>query len=83
MQRLGFMWEAMALILIFTVVCGSGGQSMQITSSAFPDGGKIPLSYVMPGAWGQNILGALNLVGRPGGHPVVRPGHGGPPSRRQ
>ena len=38
---------------------------MQITSSAFPDGGKIPLSYVMPGAGGQNVSVPLSWSGAP------------------
>ena len=64
-------------------VCGSGGQPMQITSSAFPDGGKIPLPYVMPGAGGQNVSVPLSWSGAPAGtqsfalamvdpHPVAR-----------
>ena len=40
---------------------------MQITSSAFPDGGKIPLPYVMPGAGGQNISVPLSWSGVPAG----------------
>jgi Raf kinase inhibitor-like YbhB/YbcL family protein len=56
---------------------------MQITSSAFPDGGKIPSQYVMPGAGGQNISVPLSWSGAPAGtqsfalsvvdpHPVAR-----------
>ena len=56
---------------------------MQITSSAFPDGGKIPLPYVMPGAGGQNVSVPLSWSGAPAGtqsfalamvdpHPVAR-----------
>ena len=56
---------------------------MQITSSAFPDGGKIPLQYVMPGAGGQNVSVPLSWSERPGGRPVVRVIYGGPPSGRQ
>jgi len=40
---------------------------MQITSSAFADGGKIPLQYVMPGAGGQNISVPLSWSGAPAG----------------
>jgi len=32
-----------------------GGGAMEISSSAFKDGGKIPIQYVMPGAGGKNI----------------------------
>jgi hypothetical protein len=41
--------------------------TMQITSTAFPDGGKIPLQYVMPGAGGQNISVPLSWSGAPAG----------------
>jgi Raf kinase inhibitor-like YbhB/YbcL family protein len=67
MQRLWFLWGMVALILTFTAVCGSGGQPMQITSSAFADGGKIPLAYVMPGAGGQNVSVPLTWSGAPDG----------------
>jgi len=56
---------------------------MQITSTAFQDGGKIPQAYVMPGAGGQNISLPLAWSGAPEGaksfalsivdpHPVAR-----------
>ena len=38
---------------------------MQLSSSAFPDGGKIPIQYVMPGAGGQNISLPLTWTGAP------------------
>jgi Raf kinase inhibitor-like YbhB/YbcL family protein len=40
---------------------------MQITSSAFADGGKIPVAYVMPGAGGQNVSVPLTWSGAPAG----------------
>jgi Raf kinase inhibitor-like YbhB/YbcL family protein len=40
---------------------------MQITSSAFPDGGKIPLPCVMRGAGGQNVSVPLSWSGAPAG----------------
>ena len=40
---------------------------MQITSSAFPDGVKIPLKYVMPGAGGKNVSLPLTWAGVPEG----------------
>ena len=43
MRRFMVYVGAYGAFLTFTAVCGSGGQPMQITSSAFPDGGKIPL----------------------------------------
>jgi Raf kinase inhibitor-like YbhB/YbcL family protein len=56
---------------------------MQITSSAFPDGGKIPIQYVMPGAGGQNVSVPLTWSNAPAGtrsfalamvdpHPIAR-----------
>jgi Raf kinase inhibitor-like YbhB/YbcL family protein len=33
----------------------SGGAAMEISSTAFKDGGRIPIQYVMPGAGGKNI----------------------------
>ncbi len=56
---------------------------MQLTSSAFQDGGKIPLQYVMPGAGGKNISLPLSWSNVPAGtksfslsivdpHPVAR-----------
>ena len=56
---------------------------MQLTSSAFPDKGKIPQQYVMPGAGGKNISLPLSWSGAPAGtksfalsvvdpHPVAR-----------
>ena len=40
---------------------------MQITSSAFSDGGKIPIQYVMPGAGGQNVSVPLTWSNPPAG----------------
>lgn len=56
---------------------------MKLSSSAFNDGGKIPLPYVMPGAGGKNVSLALSWADPPGGtqsfalsivdpHPVAR-----------
>jgi len=56
---------------------------MQITSTAFQDGGRIPQPYVMPGAGGQNLSLPLAWSGVPEGtkslalsmvdpHPVAR-----------
>jgi Raf kinase inhibitor-like YbhB/YbcL family protein len=83
MQRFMIFACVITLALTFTAVRGSGGQSMQITSSAFTDGGKIPLTYVMPGAGGQNVSVPLAWSGAPPGtqsfalamvdpHPVAR-----------
>jgi Raf kinase inhibitor-like YbhB/YbcL family protein len=52
---------------MFAAGRGSGGQPMQITSSAFSDGGKIPIQYVMPGAGGQNVSVPLAWSNVPAG----------------
>jgi len=56
---------------------------MKLTSTAFTDGGKIPVPHVMPGAGGKNISLPLTWTGAPAGaksfalsivdpHPVAR-----------
>ena len=56
---------------------------MEITSSAFQDGDKIPVKYVMPGAGGQNVSVPLKWSNPPAGvqsfalamvdpHPIAR-----------
>ncbi len=56
---------------------------MEISSTAFKDGGKIPIQYVMPGAGGKNISAPLAWRNAPSGtksfalsmvdpHPVAR-----------
>ena len=83
MKRLVAIWGVIAACLTFTAVCGSGGSPMQITSSAFQEGGKIPSQYVMPGAGGQNVSVPLNWSNAPAGtqsfalamvdpHPIAR-----------
>jgi Raf kinase inhibitor-like YbhB/YbcL family protein len=83
MQRFLVFGCVIIVALTFIAVCGSGGQPMQITSSAFTDGGKIPSPYVMPGAGGQNLSVPLSWSGAPAGtqsfalamvdpHPVAR-----------
>jgi Raf kinase inhibitor-like YbhB/YbcL family protein len=69
--------------LLFPATIVQGERAMQITSAAFPDGGKIPQKYVMPGAGGQNISLPLSWSDVPAGtqsfalsmvdpHPVAR-----------
>ncbi|MCK9375352.1 MAG: YbhB/YbcL family Raf kinase inhibitor-like protein [Syntrophobacterales bacterium] len=67
MQRSVAWWCVVGLILTLTAVCGAGGQLMQITSSAFQDGGKIPLQFVMPGAGGKNVSVPLSWSTPPAG----------------
>jgi len=45
----------------------SGGGAMEISSTAFKDGGKIPIQYVMPGAGGKNISIPLTWRNAPPG----------------
>ncbi len=70
-------------LVMLTVGPITGGPPMQLTCPAFPDGGKIPPVYVMPGAGGQNRSLPLTWSGAPTGtqsfalsmvdpHPVAR-----------
>ena len=47
----------LVIILTLSVVQKDalGGGAMEISSTAFKDGGKIPIPYVMPGAGGKNV----------------------------
>jgi Raf kinase inhibitor-like YbhB/YbcL family protein len=45
----------------------SGGGAMEISSTAFKDGGKIPIQYVMPGAGGKNVSIPLTWRNTPPG----------------
>jgi len=80
-----FWWFSLILgaALVLAAADTHGGPAMQLSSSAFQDGGKIPLKYVMPGAGGQNISLPLSWSGAPAGtqsfalsmvdpHPVAR-----------
>lgn len=72
------------VFLLFLITTSSyGGKIMKLTSTAFTDGGKIPVPYVMPGAGGKNISLPLSWTGAPEGaksfalsmvdpHPVAR-----------
>jgi Raf kinase inhibitor-like YbhB/YbcL family protein len=57
----------LTLFLFFVVQNVSGGGSMEISSSAFKDKGKIPMVYVMPGAGGKNISVPLTWKNVPAG----------------
>jgi len=46
---------------------GMGGNVMEISSTAFTDGGKIPIQYVMPGAGGKNVSVPLSWKNAPSG----------------
>jgi Raf kinase inhibitor-like YbhB/YbcL family protein len=45
----------------------SGGETMEIASTAFKDQGKILIQYVMPGAGGKNISVPLSWKNAPAG----------------
>jgi Raf kinase inhibitor-like YbhB/YbcL family protein len=81
-RYVAFMFLLGAFVLLFTMSV-QGGKAMQIASTAFQDGGKIPQQYVMPGAGGHNISLPLAWSGAPAGtqsfalsivdpHPVAR-----------
>src|SRR5512138_1509400 len=57
---------------LLALLCGLshnlwGGEKMEIQSSAFKDGGKIPVQYVMPGAGGKNVSIPLAWKNAPAG----------------
>jgi Raf kinase inhibitor-like YbhB/YbcL family protein len=56
-----------ALLILFTAICGYGESIMKLSSTAFTDGGKIPVSYVMPGAGGKNVSLPLSWSDAPPG----------------
>jgi Raf kinase inhibitor-like YbhB/YbcL family protein len=58
---------AMAALVMMLATSTSGGQAMKVTSSAFKDGEKIPMQYVMPGAGGQNVSIPLTWETPPAG----------------
>jgi Raf kinase inhibitor-like YbhB/YbcL family protein len=50
---------SLPLIVVLFLLSGEktilGGEAMEISSTVFKDGEKIPIQYVMPGAGGKNI----------------------------
>jgi Raf kinase inhibitor-like YbhB/YbcL family protein len=60
--------RGMILVLLWILpVHVSGGAAMEISSSAFRDGEKIPIQYVMPGAGGKNVSLPLTWTNIPSG----------------
>jgi Raf kinase inhibitor-like YbhB/YbcL family protein len=59
----------LVIVLVFSINQKnvSGGETMEISSAAFKDGGKIPIQYVMPGAGGKNISIPLTWKNVPAG----------------
>jgi Raf kinase inhibitor-like YbhB/YbcL family protein len=49
----------------FTAIESLGGETMQLSSAAFQDGGRIPIQYVMPGAGGKNVSVQLGWTNPP------------------
>ncbi len=52
---------------LIMAVTAQGGNAMELKSSAFADGSKIPQPYVMPGAGGKNLSLPLQWSGAPPG----------------
>ena len=68
MRPLRMSWVVLAMTLfIFQQEYALGGSDMEISSSAFKDGEKIPIQYVMPGAGGKNISVPLSWKNPPSG----------------
>jgi Raf kinase inhibitor-like YbhB/YbcL family protein len=55
------------ILLAFQYQYVLGGSNIEISSSAFKDGEKIPIQYVMPGAGGKNISIPLSWKNIPSG----------------
>jgi hypothetical protein len=62
-----FLFLMIILILLLGQKMVLGGEAMEILSSAFKDGEKIPIQYVMPGAGGKNISIPLAWKNAPAG----------------
>jgi Raf kinase inhibitor-like YbhB/YbcL family protein len=60
-------WGLALLAGLIMAVTAQGGNAMELKSSAFADGGKIPQPYVMPGAGGKNLSLPLQWSGAPPG----------------
>jgi hypothetical protein len=59
-----FAWVVLAVL---QTAGAAGGNDMEIVSSAFADGGRIPARYVMPGAGGKNVSVPLSWKNAPAG----------------
>ena len=68
LRPLRMSWVVLAMTLfIFQQEYALGGSDMEISSSAFKDGEKIPIQYVMAGAGGKNISVPLSWKNTPSG----------------
>jgi Raf kinase inhibitor-like YbhB/YbcL family protein len=57
----------LAASIVVTHATAGGRGAMNIASTAFKDGAKIPIQYVMPGASGKNVSVPLSRSGAPTG----------------
>jgi Raf kinase inhibitor-like YbhB/YbcL family protein len=68
LKPLRMSWVVLAMaFFIFQQEQAFGGRAMEISSSAFKDGEKIPVQFVMPGAGGKNISVPLSWKNPPSG----------------
>lgn len=68
MRLLRMSWVVLVMtFFIFQQEYARGGSNMEISSSAFKDGEKIPVPYVMPGAGGKNVSVPLSWKNAPPG----------------
>jgi Raf kinase inhibitor-like YbhB/YbcL family protein len=61
------LWFLLITLFIFQHEYVLGGSKMEITSTAFKNGEKIPFQYVMPGAGGKNVSVPLSWKNAPSG----------------
>src|SRR3974377_1182244 len=60
-------WRLALMIALMMAASAQGGNAMELKSSAFADGEKIPQKYVMPGAGGKNLSLPFQWSGAPAG----------------
>jgi len=75
MKILGRIFLSLFLILLLFLLNHEifGGSAMEISSSAFKDGGKIPIQYVMLGAEGKNVSLPLSWKNIPHWYKILCP----------
>lgn len=66
-KRFGLFLLVVFAFLFFPIKDISGEGAMEISSSAFKEGEKIPIKYVMPGAGGKNVSLPLSWKSIPAG----------------
>jgi Raf kinase inhibitor-like YbhB/YbcL family protein len=65
--RFATRWWLALMAGVMLTAAAQGGIAMEIKSSAFADGGKIPQKNVMPGAGGHNLSLPIEWSGAPPG----------------